>query len=67
MPRITPDLTSLAGAVRVRARATDTYEGLRGQAYLDARQMTRHVTRLDANCPDRLQAVINIIQARSQA
>ncbi|HEY0843780.1 MAG TPA: hypothetical protein VGE12_00325 [Noviherbaspirillum sp.] len=60
MPVITPEL-SCAGAVRIRASAKDQHEGLRGHAYIAARQLDARVQRLDADPQHHAERVQNII------
>lgn len=42
----------IATSVRTRAQARDPYAGLRGHAYIDARQLNTHVKRMQASALD---------------
>jgi hypothetical protein len=60
MPVITHDL-SFAGAVRIRARAIDPHEGLRGHDYIAARRLDAPVQRLDTSSDGNTERVKNIL------
>ncbi len=52
------------GAIRTRAAAVDRFAGLRGHAYIAARQLDAPVRRVDRNTPQKLEAIRNILAAR---
>lgn len=54
------------GSVRIRARGIDPLDGLRGHAYIAARNLNKAVTRPDADPSIHQSAVINIIRAEQR-
>lgn len=66
MPVFDPDLYWHAGATRIRANAPDPFAGLRGRAYIAARQLDRKpLERLDskATAEAKIQSRENLIKA----
>ncbi|WP_136419949.1 hypothetical protein [Herbaspirillum sp. ST 5-3] len=59
MPLIQVDTMFAAGPVRVRAKAADPHEGLRGHAYIQARALNQPVSRIPG--PDMEAEVMNIL------
>lgn len=57
---------SSAGTVRIRATAADPYAGLRGHAYIAARNLAQPAKRLDGRTTDQLAAVMNIQTAHCE-
>lgn len=57
---------SAIGPVRVRATGVDVYAGLRGHAYIAARNLATPAPRLAHNTPGQLAAVLNIQAAAHQ-
>lgn len=63
MPLIKVDMFSAPGVVRVRAKATDPNEGLRGHAYIQARNLNRPVPKQRADASSREESALRYLSA----
>lgn len=64
MPTLLIDAQWSVGPVRVRASAVDPFNGLRGHAYVAARNLNKPVARLDLDKPEREAAALNMLTRR---
>jgi hypothetical protein len=68
MPAFTPDPCWSPGAVRIRAKAFDPFAGLRGRAYIAARQLDQNrVKRLDSKATAEAQSISRKKQEKALA
>jgi hypothetical protein len=61
MPQLSLNYDWTCGPVRIRAKATDPHEGLRGAAYIAARNLNLRVQRQDPHAAERAEATLRLL------